>query len=530
MTRPSRCIPFHPRRTLDLFSFAAFWLGVSSLGACTARLEVTDDNVGGASAAGDGGSGPGVSGGAGDAGGSGGSSDVAACDDGIQNGTEAGVDCGGSCSPCEPQRCTNGPVECDSYVCVNGLCQPPSCEDGVRNGEEAGVDCGGASACGPCLTLCHEQCAVSDRLIPVGCDPGAPPGWPQSARTSEDGSVVAFDHCETETLRCNTSRWTLSEGPRPLAVTAGAALVGLSEDGQLVLARPPASLGAEALLFAADGTSIETGMAPEPALLGAGGAVVGVSPAGASSIRLLRRAPGGEVEPLGDLPTRDLAFTGATPDASVIVGYSSPVDQPFVYTASGGLVFGLEGLPETADSARIHALSRDGSAFAGLTFLGNERVGVFRWTQASGVVEVGVPLLDEAPGLQASLMALSDDGSVLAFSGSPGGDNDVNAYRWSAETGAQELIPGSNSLAALLSADGSLVIGKDFGSAEEYSAFFWTEQNGARSIRAELEDAGVDLRGWSIGTPQALSRNGRVAVGVGSCGGIQTVYRLVLPE
>src|SRR5690606_3393295 len=56
MTRPSRCIPFHPRRTLDLFSFAAFWLGVSSLGACTARLEVTDDNVGGASAAGDGGS------------------------------------------------------------------------------------------------------------------------------------------------------------------------------------------------------------------------------------------------------------------------------------------------------------------------------------------------------------------------------------------------------------------------------------------------------------------------------------------
>jgi len=51
--------------------------------------------------------------------------EVATCDDGIQNGTETGVDCGGDCAPC------------------------PTCDDGIMNGEEEGVDCGGPD-CPPC--------------------------------------------------------------------------------------------------------------------------------------------------------------------------------------------------------------------------------------------------------------------------------------------------------------------------------------------------------------------------------------------
>jgi subtilisin family serine protease len=48
------------------------------------------------------------------------------CTDGIQNGDEAGVDCGGSfCAPCI------------------------TCSDGIQNGDETGVDCGG-SFCPPC--------------------------------------------------------------------------------------------------------------------------------------------------------------------------------------------------------------------------------------------------------------------------------------------------------------------------------------------------------------------------------------------
>ncbi len=52
------------------------------------------------------------------------------CNDGIQNGNETGVDCGGpDCDPCT----------------VN-----PTCNDGIQNGNETGVDCGGD--CTPCNT------------------------------------------------------------------------------------------------------------------------------------------------------------------------------------------------------------------------------------------------------------------------------------------------------------------------------------------------------------------------------------------
>ncbi|MCX7549262.1 hypothetical protein OS191_00245, partial [Xanthomarina sp. F2636L] len=57
------------------------------------------------------------------------------CTDGIQNGDETGVDCGGS--SCEP--------------CVI----PPTCSDGVQNGNETGVDCGGPD-CAPCETSCTD--------------------------------------------------------------------------------------------------------------------------------------------------------------------------------------------------------------------------------------------------------------------------------------------------------------------------------------------------------------------------------------
>ncbi len=49
------------------------------------------------------------------------------CTDGIQNGDETGVDCGGSCDPCVVT---------------------PTCTDGIQNGDETGVDCGGS--CDPC--------------------------------------------------------------------------------------------------------------------------------------------------------------------------------------------------------------------------------------------------------------------------------------------------------------------------------------------------------------------------------------------
>ena len=56
------------------------------------------------------------------------------CDDGIQNGDETGVDCGGSCPPCDDVA---------------------TCDDGIQNGDETGVDCGGS--CPPCEEVCDGE-------------------------------------------------------------------------------------------------------------------------------------------------------------------------------------------------------------------------------------------------------------------------------------------------------------------------------------------------------------------------------------
>ncbi len=70
------------------------------------------------------------------------------CNDGIQNGDETGVDCGGSCSPCP--SCNDGIQNgSETGVDCGGSCSAcPTCFDGIQNGDETGVDCGGS--CSPC--------------------------------------------------------------------------------------------------------------------------------------------------------------------------------------------------------------------------------------------------------------------------------------------------------------------------------------------------------------------------------------------
>lgn len=65
------------------------------------------------------------------------------CNDGIQNGDETGVDCGGnSCAPC---------------------ITPPTCNDGIQNGDETGIDCGGSN-CAPCMEEEDGACADPSNL------------------------------------------------------------------------------------------------------------------------------------------------------------------------------------------------------------------------------------------------------------------------------------------------------------------------------------------------------------------------------
>ena len=77
-------------------------------------------------------------------------SKVASCADGVKNGNETDIDCGGDCSSCGNGSNCNSSADCASEVCSGNTCQASSCADGVKNGHETDVDCGG-NDCPSCL-------------------------------------------------------------------------------------------------------------------------------------------------------------------------------------------------------------------------------------------------------------------------------------------------------------------------------------------------------------------------------------------
>jgi hypothetical protein len=94
--------------------------------------------------------------------------------DGVKNGSETGVDCGGPVAMCATrcppgQGCGTG-SDCTSGVCTGGLCQMPSCTDNLKNGSETDVDCGGSGSpmCPRCAA--NDTClATSDCSSPLYC-------------------------------------------------------------------------------------------------------------------------------------------------------------------------------------------------------------------------------------------------------------------------------------------------------------------------------------------------------------------------
>jgi hypothetical protein len=92
------------------------------------------------------------------------------CADGIANGTESDTDCGGACPPCGiGQRCRRG-ADCQTGACASNRCVAGICGDGILNGSESDVDCGGSS-CPPCSV--GQHCRTAADCASIYCDPNA---------------------------------------------------------------------------------------------------------------------------------------------------------------------------------------------------------------------------------------------------------------------------------------------------------------------------------------------------------------------
>jgi formylglycine-generating enzyme required for sulfatase activity len=91
--------------------------------------------------------------------------------DGQRNGDESDVDCGGASTGAP--RCAAGSAcaaatDCESAVCTGGKCQVPSGTDGVKNGDESDIDCGGATTGAPRCDA-GKSCAAHGDCASDGC-------------------------------------------------------------------------------------------------------------------------------------------------------------------------------------------------------------------------------------------------------------------------------------------------------------------------------------------------------------------------
>jgi hypothetical protein len=113
----------------------------------------------------------------------------------------------------------------------------------------------------------------------------------------------------------------------------------------------------------------------------------------------------------------------------------------------------------------------------------------FRWTAASGLVDIGT-----LGGNYCWDSYISGDGTtIVGASENSYGENCL--FRWTEETGMVNLTPTGSFNGSLLgvSADGSVMVG-----GVDNAAFIWTEATGILDLRSVLESQGVDVNDWGL--------------------------------
>ena len=209
---------------------------------------------------------------------------------------------------------------------------------------------------------------------------------------------------------------------------------------------------------------------------------------------------------------------GVSADGSVVVGQSGGGGfQAFRWTQATGVV-GLGSLL-IGDSSSASGASADGSVVVGKS--GDE---AFRWTQGTGMVGLGyLPGVNGFFGFSEANGVSADGSVVVGYSNGGNGFNGnlIEAFRWTQAggmVGLGVLSGGIASYANGVSADGSVVVGYSatdpFTGAE---AFIWNSSQGMRSLQQVLtNDYGLDLTGWSLDVAGAISADGLTIVGFGT--------------
>ncbi len=154
------------------------------------------------------------------------------CTDGVKSGTESDIDCGGVCVSGSAGKCAltktctvNG--DCGSGNCSGGVCAAPvyDCFNGVKDGNETGVDCGGTDCAAKCLI--GAICTLGSDCASGVCTSGI------CAKASTGGSCYSGADCNSGVCggaTAPTATAATFEYNDPTIGTGWTAVAGLSAD------------------------------------------------------------------------------------------------------------------------------------------------------------------------------------------------------------------------------------------------------------------------------------------------------------
>jgi hypothetical protein len=189
----------------------------------------------------------------------------AACDDGMLNGGETDLDCGGPCKPCHPGQACEDPRDCDLGLCFDNMCGKPGCfgpEDCpppgpcsigvcdpggqcVAKPDFDGTACEDGDLClgGKCLPTEKLDCSKLDGPCRTGlCNPQTGDcvvEWPNEGEACKDELECTFGEL------CSLGECVAPPAPPPLLFTDFSLLGGWT-------AEPPWQIGPAAASACSD--------------------------------------------------------------------------------------------------------------------------------------------------------------------------------------------------------------------------------------------------------------------------------------
>jgi probable HAF family extracellular repeat protein len=315
----------------------------------------------------------------------------------------------------------------------------------------------------------------------------------------------------------------------------GSKATTISSDGSTVVGLSGSSLGGRAFRWTA-GTGMQDlgGLSPsnysDATSVSADGSVVtGHARVGAFDHAFRWTAASG-MQDIG-LLDGDYAYgRGISADGNVIVGYAhalNPVrDAAYRWSTTGGFqdLGTLYGLRTVAN-----AVSGNGSVVVGVGQLSTSSSVSsrgFRWTQGTGMVDIGVA----EPNGSVRPNAVSSTGATIVGVASFLGHD--RAFRWTQSQGVQIIGPSVGNTfsgAYATNAGGSVVVGF-MGQGSTVNAAMWTADLGMVDLNAYLPTIGVNLDGWQLSTAYGTDFTGTRIVGLGFHNGEGRAFLVQIPS